>query len=194
MGTSHHHPSSCGAPCGATSATTGAASAAAPPAPVAPRAYARFDMDRLGAAASFACAVHCAAIPILVGLGAAGAVSWLEHEPVEWGLVGLAAVVGTVSAWRGYRVHGNKTVAIVLAAAALSLLVLMLHEAGIGPYGHGHGHSHAHDGDLRWVFPVIGVVIAASHLVNRRLCRSCTSCASGAPDAAGADPSGDAAR
>jgi uncharacterized membrane protein YfcA len=130
-------------------------------------------IDGLGATASFVCAIHCAAIPILLGVGAAGAVSWLDHEPVEWGLVGLAAVVGTVSAWRGYRVHGNRAVAIVLATAAVSLLGLMLHQAG--------AHSHAHEGGLRWAFPVLGLVIATSHLVNRRLCRSCEGCAGHEP-------------
>lgn len=124
------------------------------------------DLDRVGAVASFACAVHCAAIPILLGLGAAGAASWLDHRPVEWGIAGLAAVVGTVSAWRGYRVHGNKTVALVLATAALSLAFLLLAH---------HGHD-AHAGEFGWVLPMIGLVIAVSHLVNRRLCRSCESC------------------
>lgn len=128
----------------------------------------RFDLDRVGAFASTACAIHCAAIPILFGLGAAGAVSWFDHESVEWGFVGLAAVLGTVSAWRGYRVHGNKVVATVLVAAAVSLLALTWtrHDA------------HAHTGELKWLFPVLGLAIAASHVVNRRLCRSCTTCAS----------------
>lgn len=126
----------------------------------------RFDLDRVGAMASFACAVHCAAIPILLGFGAAGAVTWFDREPVEWGFVGLAAVIGTVSAWRGYRVHGNKPVAIVLATAALSLVALTWT----------HHDEHAHTGDLKWIFPIIGVVIAVSHIVNRRLCNSCDAC------------------
>jgi len=126
------------------------------------------DLDRVGAVASSVCAVHCAAIPILLGLGAAGAVSWLDHGAVEWGLVGLAAVVGTVSAWRGYRVHGNWPVAVVLATAALSLVALTW----------SRHDEHAHEGDLKWVFPVLGLVIAVSHVVNRRLCRSCASCES----------------
>lgn len=125
------------------------------------------DLDRVGALASTACAVHCAAIPILVGLGAAGAVSWFDHEPVEWGFVGLAAVVGTVSAWRGYRVHGNKVVALVLSVAALSLLALT--------WSH-HAEHDAHTGEMRWLFPVLGLVVAASHVVNRRMCRACAAC------------------
>lgn len=141
----------------------------------------RIDMDRVGAVASFACAIHCAAIPILIGLSAGGALtwaghaaSWLDNEPVEWGLVILAAIVGTVSAWRGYRKHGNLTVAIVLAMAALSLLLL----TAIGhDHSHaGHGHSHSHEGEYKWFFPVLGLVIAISHVVNRRLCNSCDSC------------------
>ena len=125
------------------------------------------DLDRVGAVASTACAIHCAAIPILLGLGAAGAISWFDHEAVEWGFVGLAAVIGTVSAWRGYRVHGNKVVAVVLGAAALSLAALTWtrHDA------------HAHAGGLKWAFPVLGLVIAVSHVVNRRLCASCHGCA-----------------
>lgn len=126
----------------------------------------RMDLDRVGAVASFVCAIHCAAIPILVGLGAAGAVSWLDHEAVEWGLVGLAALVGTVSAWRGYKVHGNAPVALVLACAAISLVAITA----------SHHDEHAHEGDLKWVFPVLGVVIAVSHIVNRRLCHACRSC------------------
>lgn len=143
-----------------------------------------FDLDRLGALASFACAIHCAAIPILIGLGAAGAVSWLDQGPMEWGLVGLAAVVGTVSAWRGYRVHGNATVAVVLCAAALSLGVLtwMTHVSEPHlPHGGSHVHADgtlhtAHTGSAAWLFPVLGLVIAVTHLVNRRLCKSCTTC------------------
>ena len=126
------------------------------------------DMDRVGAVASFVCAIHCAAIPILLGLGAAGAVSWLDHGAVEWGLVSLAALVGTVSAWRGYRVHGNGVVAFFLAGAALSLVAVTW----------SHHDSHAHEGDLKWVFPILGLAIAVSHIVNRRLCLSCRSCAS----------------
>lgn len=144
----------------------------------------RIDMDRVGAVASFACAIHCAAIPILIGLSAGGALtwaghaaSWLDNEPVEWGLVILAAIVGTVSAWRGYRKHGNLTVAIVLAMAALSLLLLTAigHDHSHGSELHA-GHSHSHEGEYKWFFPVLGLVIAISHVVNRRLCNSCDSC------------------
>src|SRR5438045_3666118 len=89
------------------------------------------ELDRFGAAASTACAVHCAAIPIAISLSAGGVVSLLDNRSVEWGLVLLAAVLGTVSAWRGYRRHGNRTVAVVLAAAALGLVLATYLRPGI---------------------------------------------------------------
>lgn len=141
----------------------------------------RMDLDRVGAVASFVCAVHCAAIPILLGLGAAGAVSWFDHPGVEWALVGLAAVVGSFSAWRGYRVHRNLPVAIVLAGAALALLAVtaITHDGHGAHDGHDHGHDHsggAHTGSLKWVFPVLGLAIAVAHVVNRRLVHASEPC------------------
>ena len=128
----------------------------------------RIELDQVGAVASFACAIHCAVLPIAISLSAAGVFSFLDNGPVEWGFVLLASVVGTVSAWRGYRKHGNKTVAVVLAAAALGLLL-----ATVSHRGHG-----AHDPDhlLAWLFPAIGLTIAIAHIVNLRLCRACRGC------------------
>jgi hypothetical protein len=127
----------------------------------------RISLDGIGALASFACALHCALLPVLFGLGAAGAVSVLDHRPTEWGIVLLAAVVGTVSAWRGFRTHGNRTVVTVLALAVLGLVVLTVSHLGA---------DHAHHGPTAWLFAALGLVLAVSHLVNRRLCRSCRGC------------------
>lgn len=128
----------------------------------------RLELDKVGAVASAACAIHCAALPIALGLSAAGVVSFLDHEAVEWGFVLLAAVIGTVSAWRGYRRHGNAAVAVVLAAAALGLLIVTAT----------HHDEHTHDPGhvLAWVLPVLGLTIAVAHFVNLRLCTACRTC------------------
>lgn len=128
----------------------------------------RIGLDQVGAIASFACAVHCALIPIAISLSAAGVITFFDSEPIEWGFVLLASVVGTVSAWRGYRTHGNKTVAVVLGTAALGLVLATLTRHD--------GHAHDPDHLLAWVLPLIGLTIAVSHVVNLRLCRACRSC------------------
>jgi len=128
----------------------------------------RIELDQVGAVASIACAIHCAVIPIAISLSAAGVISIFDNEPVEWGFVLLASVIGTVSAWRGYRKHGNKTVAVVLATAALGLVLATISRHGTDA----HHPSHL----LAWVFPLIGVTIAVAHVVNLRLCRACRGC------------------
>lgn len=128
----------------------------------------RLELDKVGAFASIACAIHCAVIPIAISLSAAGVISFMDSEPIEWGFVLLAGVVGTVSAWRGYRKHGNKTVAVVLGAAALGLVLATISRHGNGA----HNPSHL----LAWIFPLIGVTIAVAHIVNLRLCRACKGC------------------
>jgi hypothetical protein len=130
----------------------------------------RATVERLGAAASLACAVHCAALPILIGAGAGGAVSWLNHRPVEWGLVLLSATVGTVSAWRGFKSHGNRAVAATLVIAAVALVALTAqHSFAVGtPTDHDHG--------LGALSAVCGVALGGSLFVNRRLCRKCSTC------------------
>ena len=128
----------------------------------------RLELDQLGAMASFACAIHCAVLPIAISLSAAGMVSFMDSEPLEWGFVLIAGALGTVSAWRGYRKHGNKTVAVVLGAAALGLLLATISRHGTNA----HHPSHL----LAWVFPLIGATIAIAHIVNLRLCRACKGC------------------
>jgi hypothetical protein len=144
------------------------------------------DLDRVGAVASLACALHCAAIPILVSLSAGGVLSIIDNRPVEWGLVLLAGAVGTVSAWRGYRQHGNKTVALVLAVAALGLVLATGFRPDVATddpeqfvawlsRGAAAAPSST-DRLVTWIFPLMGVVIAVAHLVNLRLCRACRAC------------------
>lgn len=139
--------------------------------------HGRVDLDRVGAVASFVCAVHCAAIPVLLVLGGAGLVPMLDNRAVgwvEWGFVGVAAVIATTSAWRGYRAHRRLPVAFALAGSALALVTLMV-VASLAGHDHAHEHdqSHVHEGAFRWLFPALGLAVAVSHLVNRRLLRTC---------------------
>ena len=72
------------------------------------------------------------------------------------------------SAWRGYRKHGNKAVAVVLGAAALGLVLATISRHGNAAHEPGHA--------LAWLFPLIGVTIAVAHIVNLRLCNACRTC------------------
>ena len=126
--------------------------------------------DRLnaaGGAASLLCAVHCALMPMLVTLLPLVGLGFVATEPVEWALVGMSFALGVWSLRLGFREHGKRR-ALAILAVGLALLVL--------------GRvSEAREWGT-WGVPVLvvgGCVVALSHAVNGRLCRTCRSCAGG---------------
>ncbi len=78
--------------------------------------------DRLGVLVSTACAVHCAMVPILLGILPTAGVA-LGDERLEWLLLALAGVIASFSLGRGYQRHRSKRVLVALSVG-LSLLVV----------------------------------------------------------------------
>ena len=90
-------------------------------------------LDRLGAAGSLVCAVHCALLPIAIAaLPALGIASWL-NEGFEQGFVVFATLLGIFSVLWGYRRHGAvRALGLLLpglAALWLGVLYAPLHHA-----------------------------------------------------------------
>lgn len=115
------------------------------------------DADRIGFAASFLCAIHCALLPLALallpalGLGVGG---WID---IDQGFVVFATLLGATTLTLGYRRHR--------AYRAWALLVpgLLLVWAGAFTRLHDHTASHA------VVMTVGGLLLAAAHFVNLRL-------------------------
>lgn len=119
--------------------------------------------DRIGFAASMLCAIHCAAMPVLLalvptfGLGVGG---WIDIDQAVVVFATLLAAATLTIGWRRHR-----------AFRAWSLLIpalLLLWFGAFGPY-HAHGAGQA----FGWlhVGPMVlgGVLLAAAHLTNMRL-------------------------
>jgi MerC mercury resistance protein len=121
-------------------------------------------LDRLGAAASLVCAVHCAAMPLLVGLLPFVGLSFLVKEQTEWALIGLSLGIGSLSLPPSYaRKHRQWRPLLLFAFGAILILAVRL--------------SEEEGSRLETPAMVIGALsIACAHLVNRRLCRSCAAC------------------
>lgn len=126
-------------------------------------------LDKFGATASLLCAVHCALLPFAITLLPLAGLAFLADERIEWALLGLSGLVGTTSLCLGYREHRSKG-ALALLAAGLGLLAI----------GHIVAHEHHHAAPASpWKAPLIvvgGLAVAASHLINRRLCHRCRTC------------------
>ena len=121
-------------------------------------------IDRVGATASTACAIHCMITPFvlgllpLLGMGFLAA-PWFENTAVV-GAISLAVV----SLLHGY-LHHRQFHALWLLMIGAALLLC-------GRFVIGDDH--------RWIESTLvvlgGLALAGAHLINRRLCKTCERC------------------
>ena len=133
--------------------------------PTTERALAPDALDRAGATASLACALHCALMPLVVTLLPLVGLAFLADQRIEWALVGLSAVLGVISLCLGYREHRSRR-ALALLGTGLALLA-------VGRIAEGYMQQ------TPWgVLLVVlgGLTVAGAHLLNRRLCATCRTC------------------
>lgn len=116
--------------------------------------------DRLGATASFLCAIHCALLPFVIALLPLVGLSFLADHRFEAGFVLFACLLASAALYSGYRRH-RRRLPLALAVPGLTLLVL--------------GVTFLHSDSLL-VHSVLvtcgGLLVAASHFVNLRVDRS----------------------
>jgi hypothetical protein len=121
-------------------------------------------LDRAGATASLVCAIHCALMPLALTLLPLFGLAFLADERLEWTLVGASALLGITSLCLGYREHRSRRALAVLAA-------------GLGLLAAGRIAESHQTGMWGAVAAVMGgILVATSHLINRRLCDTCHAC------------------
>lgn len=114
-------------------------------------------IDRVGALASFLCAVHCALLPVVFGVLPALGLAFLADHAIERAFVGFAIVLASTSLLFGLRKHGSYRAFWFLIPGIVLLIIGMLV---------GADHS-----DVRHAVLVSigGTLVALSHVVNLRL-------------------------
>jgi MerC mercury resistance protein len=120
--------------------------------------------DWLGTAASLVCAAHCAAMPLLAGLLPLVGLGFVASERTEWLLIGFSLGMGILSLTPSYARKHRQWRPLLLFAFGGSLIVAVRFSLEEGS---------------RLEAPTIAIgalLIAIAHLVNHRLCRSCSAC------------------
>lgn len=116
-------------------------------------------VDRVGAACSTACAVHCATTAAAPGLLGAMGLGALLSPTLEWGLTGIAVLMALAALVFGWRRHQVPWVLWVLAAGIVGLVAgRMLEVFGVEGFGAPVAVSS-------------GLLLAAGHLAGVRLQR-----------------------
>jgi hypothetical protein len=115
--------------------------------------------DRVGATASFLCALHCAALPLLLGILPALGLGFLADHAFERGFVAFASVFAAPSLILGFRRHQDFR-AFALLVPAIALLV-----AGVA-CDPGRFALHA------VLVTSGGLLLALAHLANQRFAQA----------------------
>jgi hypothetical protein len=125
--------------------------------------------DRAGVIVSAACAVHCTVLPFVAGLLPVLGLHHFADERLEWSIVAITAAIGVVGHTRAYvRHHGHAGPGLLFLVGIGTVVVIRLSrtEGVLEPIALGFG----------------GLLAAAAHWANLRLCRCCGECATSASD------------
>jgi MerC mercury resistance protein len=127
-------------------------------------------VDSLGASVSLACAIQCTLFPLLIGVLPLMGLGFLTGDGVETILVvtSITLAVGSFS-W-GFRHHKNLYVFLFLIGG---LLLIFTGRIWVGE-----------NSAIPFVVPGT-LVLAAGHLLNRRLCQLCIACEASEKNQAG---------
>jgi hypothetical protein len=118
-------------------------------------------VDRIGAAVSLACAIHCMATPLIIIVLSLVGISTEVHDSLHALLVfGSVALAAGSLCW-GFRVHRDWRLFMVLGGAVALIIRAQFRTEGIQETG----------------LMVAGAgLLVIAHLLNRRLCGTCAHC------------------
>ncbi len=117
-------------------------------------------LDRYGMALSIGCAIHCAVLPIAMGLLTATGLSWIAGPEFEWSILACTFLLGSTRLIKSWAQHRNPVSLyffgaglICFAAAKMAWFAIPNNEAVFMTAG--------------------GLLVATAHFKNLRLCACC---------------------
>lgn len=114
----------------------------------------KLNWDSLGIAASLACAIHCAVLPLILSSLPLFGINIIHNPYFEWGMIFLAFSIGTYSLYHGYIKHHHSFQPIYLFTAGFCFLI---------------AKQVLHQYEIIILVPAVVLIITA-HYINYRLC------------------------
>jgi hypothetical protein len=126
-------------------------------------------VDRLGALASFACAVHCVLTGVAIGFLSVAGLGFLAGPEADIAFLVAAVLIGGLAVWQGYRRHRSFLPASLYVGGLLLVIV--------GHFVIGHGDAgHGNRLVTSLLAAVGGLMLVVFHFVNMRLGHRCSVC------------------
>ena len=117
--------------------------------------FSKINLDALGVTASLLCAIHCVVLPLAVASLPVLGVNIIHNATFEYGMIGVAFVIGTWALSHGFRKHHRRVWPWLLFAGGISLLI---------------AKQIWHQYELR-LLPFAVLLVISAHVLNFRLCR-----------------------
>lgn len=118
-------------------------------------------LDTVGACLSFACAIHCIAMPLVITVLPLLGLGILAHSKFETFMFITTISLASASLCWGTMIHKETRILLFVAAA-----IILFFLGGFSV----HGQKEA-------IFVGTGgLCLAVGHYINRRLCKSCVHC------------------
>ena len=115
-------------------------------------------LDRFGMTASTICAIHCAIVPVLITTLPLIGLGFLANPWFEWGMIGLALMLGISSIAVSYfKVH-HRALPLILLLGGFMLIAV--------------GHLFTTLAEAI-VVPIGGLTVAAAHFLNNKYAATC---------------------
>ncbi|MEP6712976.1 MAG: MerC domain-containing protein [Ferruginibacter sp.] len=119
-------------------------------------------LDTIGIGASFACAVHCIAMPVLFTTLPLFGIELLKNIWLEMATILVSVVIGSWALLRGYfKHHHNKTPVWLFATGIILLVIANL--------------VNKHSMEMGIKFFAVSFIITA-HIINWKSCKKCEIC------------------
>jgi MerC mercury resistance protein len=115
----------------------------------------KLNWDALGITTSILCAIHCAVLPLVVASLPVLGINIIHNLFFEYGMIGLAFLIGTWALSHGFRKHHRRYIPWLLFTGGMLFLIAKQ-------------LWHQYEFQL---LPFAVVLIIAAHLLNYRLCK-----------------------
>ncbi|MBM3784047.1 MAG: MerC domain-containing protein [Acidobacteria bacterium] len=117
-------------------------------------------LDRYGMLLSIGCAIHCAVLPMAMGLLTASGLGWIAGPEFEWAILACTFLIGSTQLIKSFTTHRNP-LSLYLFGAGLTFFALAKLEAVQFQYSEAV------------LMTIGGLLTATAHFKNLRLCACC---------------------
>src|SRR5579872_6239317 len=83
----------------------------------------KLNLDALGVTTSLLCAIHCALLPVLMASLPILGINIIHNAGFEYGMIGLAFIIGATALWHGFRHHHRRILPVLLFSCGMMLLI-----------------------------------------------------------------------